>query len=479
MNSSLPQQRTRRALIVAYVFPPSGGAGVQRVAKFVKYLPEFGWDCSVLTVSNPSVPLRDDTLLSEIPESTVVRKAKTLEPGYSFKNSISAAAEGSTRPRGIKHSIKSAIRAVGNAVLQPDAQVLWYPQAVREGKRLLRELHHDVIFVTAPPFSSFLVGAELSRATGLPLVLDYRDEWGISNRYQENRQKSAISQRIQQRQQRHVLHQAKAIVTTTRRSATALRKVVKASKSTASVYHIYNGFDGIDIPTVEHSVSPTGCNDSRRYRLVYVGTLWNLTSIEPIVEAIQQICRQAPEVAARIELVLVGRRTGDQDAVINRLDNLPCRVVRQNYVEHSRAIEIMQSADSLCLLLSNVPEAERVMPAKTFEYLALQKPILAVAPRGEVTDLLAECPYAAIFSPSDIESIAEHIALAASHPDFGQTRTTWNVNQYERRELTSQLGNLFNEVCGWRTETAATPKAKSEYYEPVSACAPDWGGLDP
>ncbi len=95
----------RRVLVVAYVFPPAGGAGVQRVTKFVKYLPEFGWDCSVLTVANPSVPVFDETLAKEIPESTVVRQARTLEPGYALKNAVSAGsdtASSSTQGGGLK-----------------------------------------------------------------------------------------------------------------------------------------------------------------------------------------------------------------------------------------------------------------------------------------------------------------------------------------------------------------------------------------
>jgi len=490
MSSILPQRRVRRALVVAYVFPPSGGAGVQRVSKFVKYLPHFGWDCSVLTVSNPSVPLRDESLLAEIPEATVIRKARTFEPGYALKNAVSAGAQATTQHRGFKQRLKSLIRSAGNAVLQPDAQLLWYPQAVREGKRLLKELHHDVIFVTAPPFSSFLVGAALSRASGLPLVLDYRDEWGISNRYQENRQKSHFSHRWQERQQRSVLTQADAVIATTRRSADSLREVVQACGSRAVVSQIYNGFDASDVGRpvsadcvtglLEQAVTrlKPGPESSAKFRIAYVGTLWNLTSIEPVVEALRKLSDQVPEVAARIELVLAGRRTAEQDAILDRLNESPCRVVRENYVEHARAIEIMQSANALCLLLSNVPEAERVMPAKTFEYLALQRPILAIAPRGEVTDLLSDCPYAATFAPHDVNSIAEHLALSVTLPDLAATSArSWNVQQFERRELTRQLAGLFNDVCDFPAETSGIGVMdQSEELPAVSACAPVWGG---
>ena len=82
------------------------------------------------------------------------------------------------------------------------------PGAVREGRKLLRETRHDVILVSGPPFSSFLIGAKLSRETGVPLVLDYRDEWTISNAYWENKRLDPVSRYVQDRMQRRVVRAA-------------------------------------------------------------------------------------------------------------------------------------------------------------------------------------------------------------------------------------------------------------------------------
>lgn len=93
---------TRRVLLVAYQFPPVGGAGVQRVAKFTKYLPEHGWEVSVLTVSNPSVPVVDHSLVEEIPPQTIIRLAKSLEPECPARHSSTwprAARSWPSRPR--------------------------------------------------------------------------------------------------------------------------------------------------------------------------------------------------------------------------------------------------------------------------------------------------------------------------------------------------------------------------------------------
>jgi glycosyltransferase involved in cell wall biosynthesis len=478
--SSLPDGKPiRRVLVVAYVFPPAGGAGVQRVTKFVKYLPEFGWDCSVLTVANPSVPVFDATLAEDVPESTVVRQAKTLEPGYAFKNAVSA---GTTRgigsggganstklTGGIRKLLKSAVRAAGNAILQPDAQILWYLGAVKEGLQLLSELEHDAIFVTAPPFSSLVTGAALSRRSGLPLIVDYRDEWGISNQFQENRQKSSLFHGLQDRMQRKVLRQASAAIATTRRSADAIRESVQRAGGNASVSCIYNGYAAADLASltsthdgIEAAATPeltaeannaAGNPANRKLRIAYVGTLWNLTSIEPVVEAIQSLAAVSPGKAERIDLVVAGRRTGAQDEILDRLEPLPCHVIREGYVEHKRAIAIMNDADVQCLLLSDVPGAGRVVPAKTFEYMALGHRILSVGPAGEVREILADFPQAASFAPSDTAGIADYLSRFFDEPPTAvAAELSPSPARFERRTLTAELADVLNQACGAHTD---------------------------
>ena len=463
MTGTISGAPLRRVLVVAYVFPPSGGAGVQRVTKFVRYLPECGWDCSVLTVANPSVPVFDESLAREIPESTVVRHAGTLEPGYALKNAVSAgsgkAKAGGTSGR-VKQLIKSTVRAAGNAILHPDAQILWYSQAVKQGMQLLKDLQHDAILVTAPPFSSFVTGAELSRRSGLPLIVDYRDEWGISNRFQENRQKSSLSHWLQTRMQRKVLRRASAAIATTRRSAESIADTVRMAGSIAEVSCIYNGYDAADLDRAAEREGPgeqrrdsVSSDSEATIRLAYVGTLWKLTSIEPVVEAIRKVAATSPERARRIELTVAGRRTGEQEAILDRLEGLPCRLIREGYVEHGRAIELMRTADVQCLLLSDVPEAGRVVPAKTFEYLALGRPILSVAPDGEVSEILSEFPQAASFQPSDIAGIAAYLMQRLDGAGSETAADVASACRFERRELTRQLAGVLDRACGvQRTE---------------------------
>jgi len=109
-------------LFISHFFPPVGGAGVQRAAKFVKYLPDFGWSPTVLTVSNPSVPVFDRTLLGEIPNSVCIVEAKTLEPSYEAKQSVSASDQTGSK-QGVGKLLKTIIRGFANILLQPDPQI--------------------------------------------------------------------------------------------------------------------------------------------------------------------------------------------------------------------------------------------------------------------------------------------------------------------------------------------------------------------
>lgn len=435
----------RRVLFVSYFFPPVGGAGVQRTTKFVKYLPSHDWIPSVLTVSNPSVPLLDESLLGDVPPSARVVRARTFEPGYAVKRAVAAANPRSNGPRW-RHWPRRAARQAANLVLQPDPQILWWPAAVRAGTRLLGETPHDVIFASGPPFSSFLVAASISRRTGVPLVLDYRDEWDLSNRYWENKQFNRASLAVQRNMQDRVVRQARLLIATSRPSARALETIRERARSQAEVACVYNGFDPDDFT---HQAGAS--SDERRFRLVYVGTLWNLTTVGPLVDAVERLSREHPQLVSQLELVFAGRRTPAEDERLARLRALPCRLTLLDYLDHSAATQLMRSAHRLCVLLADVPGAERVVPAKIFEYMAASRPILSIAPQGELSDLLARHPGTECVAPN-ASAICERLSVDLRRHAEGAAIDVSSVSlessPYNRKRLASQLASLLNEVCG-------------------------------
>ncbi|MBL8848857.1 MAG: glycosyltransferase [Planctomycetaceae bacterium] len=444
-------QHNKRVLFVSYLFPPTGGVGVQRVTKFVKHLAEFGWTPSVLTAANPSVPLKDDSLCRDVPAGTIVRTARTREPGYRWKQSVGGGGASSPGPVGtLRDGLRNAARSVANTLLQPDPQILWRSAAIRTGLELLRETPHQAIIATGPPFSTFLVGAALSRQTRLPLVLDYRDEWSISNRYWENKRQGWLSNQVQSRMQRSVLRAADVVMATTPSSATALAELAADSGSFARTTWIYNGFDPDDFRagTLPPELTTDPVERSRCFRLTCVGTLWNLNPIGPVVRAVRRLIQTAPQLAPLLQLVFVGRRTPEQEAELDLLNGTPVTIRRLPFVAHDQAVAAMLDADALLLLNADVPHAERIINAKAFEYVAARRPVLVVAPRGDLWNLLEDVPESVLRRPADTAGIADALTrMLQQFSTSGRTPSlTGDISMYERREQAGELAVLLDDL---------------------------------
>ena len=211
---------------------------------------------------------------------------------------------------------------------------------------------------------------------------------------------------------------------------------------------IYNGFDPDDLAALR-SESPA----HTKLRIVYTGTLWKLTSIAPLVRAIQLLAQTAPQRIADVELVVAGRRTPQQEAVLAELRDTPVSVVCQDYLPHRQSLQLATAADMLLLLLDDQPGAERVVPAKLFEYLALDRPILAIGPVGEASELLRRHSQSASFRPADVEPIARW--LVKQLDTMPELKLPANTNaqtsaaprhlaQFSRPSLTGDLAQLLS-----------------------------------
>jgi glycosyltransferase involved in cell wall biosynthesis len=287
----------------------------------------------------------------------------------------------------------------------------------------------------------------LKRRCGLPLVVDYRDEWDLSTQYLENRRRDWFTQTVQEQLQQRVLRRADAIIATTLASAERLQERALRAGSLAVAQCIYNGYDPDDFAASEPA---TASPSTRCFQLVYTGTLWNLTSVEPLVQAIEQLQAEAPDLLERLEFVCVGRKTPPQQTLLERVAATRCTVRNSDYCAHKHVLELMRRADGLCLLLSDVPGADRVAPGKLFEYLAAERPILAITPLGETADLVREFFPHGQFVPRDVAGIAgwlreRLVRLTESAESAGDTRG--DVSKFSRPHLTGQLAELLDQVA--------------------------------
>jgi glycosyltransferase involved in cell wall biosynthesis len=425
-----------RALLVSYSFPPVGGAGVQRVVKLAKYLPFHDVRPAVLTVSNPSVPLSDESLLRDVSATVEVTRVRTLEPPYRAKRAAwRASAEGAKRGAQV-------IARAARHVLFPDPQVLWQPAAHGALLARIARRRDDVMLVSGPPFSQFLL-APLARFGGLGVVLDYRDEWStLRTTYEMAR--SPVARALGGPLEKVLLQRAHAVVVATDDFRRHLRARFP-SLDPGRIAVIPNGYDPDDYP----AVLPVPPFD--RFVATYAGTVFALTSARGLLAALKRLSVRSPNLARKLCVRFIGRVVDTEADAFEGSEAFG--VERMGYVPHDRVLhELAASHVALCLL-DDVPGAERVYPAKIFELMHLGRPILTLAPpTSALARLVERHALGIVIHPRDEEAIASEFERRLSQFEHGHYRLdAWRnatgVRRYHRRALAGEFAQILREAA--------------------------------
>jgi glycosyltransferase involved in cell wall biosynthesis len=445
-----------RALLVTYVFPPVGGAGVARTLKLAKYLPDHGVTPAVLTAANPSVPLHDPSLLGDVRPDLEILRARTFEPSYALKQATWSEAGARSGPGaggghdgvgGQGGETSLARRALGRlgslarAALVPDPQILWQPHAQMVlARRLLGGARDDVVFISGPPFSQFLL-APLARARpGTGVVLDYRDEWATYRTAYEmmGRPAAAVGPALE----RTLLRAAHAVTTATE----AFRRRLLDDfpfLDPARVHAIPNGFDPDDFPG-ERAAPPAD-----RFVLTYAGTIFRLTSARGLLRAIRLLHDTEPELARLLEVRFIGRIVDTEAAAFAGTEVLGVRQL--GYLEKADTARNLSASHMVLCLLADVPGAERIYPGKVFELMYLGRPCLTIAPPGALTDLVRAHELGPIASPTDPPAITRVLATALRAfraGTYSPAATATGIDRYHRRAQAGQFAAVFRQARG-------------------------------
>lgn len=171
----------KKTLIITYYWPPAGGPGVQRWLKFVKYLPEFGIEPIVYCPENPNYPIRDESLVNEIPKNITILKQPINEPyglASLFSKGKSKSISSGVIPKAKKQSwIEKTMLYVRGNYFIPDARKNWVKPSVDFLSVYIKEQHIETIITTGPPHSLHLIGLQLKEKLGVKWLADFRDPW--------------------------------------------------------------------------------------------------------------------------------------------------------------------------------------------------------------------------------------------------------------------------------------------------------------
>ena len=447
------RSKPKRAALLCSRFPPIGGGGTPRSAKFVKYLARFGYEPTVFTVDpeshSSSREFQLDTSQLEDLEKATYELVRVPHPPSS---------QWWKWARRLR--LYSLLRAAAYRWRYEDARP-WSMEAARTLVALGSSSAFDLIYASAGPNSTLEAGAWAARQLGIPWVADLRDLWTQDSLRSFP---SALHYRWEVRFERRLLRSAGAIIANTPLSGERLRSLV-GQAAARRVVVIPNGFDPADFQVGGRVQTPP----RSVITLVHAGTLYepgsapsrvgtyrrhelnnDARSTRPIVEALQALRGAAPELAGRIRVRLLGFTPPGSRRLI-RSEGLGDQIVCEGLLPRDDAMEAMRGADALVVLQVAYADAAKpvpYIPGKIYDCLAAGTQIFAPIPRGDLWELLQQAPQAHVCDYRDPGAMATCLEAIVNSLDESSTSIAtpdW-LHQFDRYHLTQRLADLFDRV---------------------------------
>jgi glycosyltransferase involved in cell wall biosynthesis len=443
----------KTVLVLTYVFPPAAYVGVHRVLRLCRHARQHGWDPVVVAPRPDGVEFIDDNLSTRLPADVAVRRTLDIDPAkwLARRSQHRTPSNGGgvlpstahqrretvgIRPlRRLKHTARELLTQI------PDSHIFWVPFAIAAGARILLSRSVDVVFCSTPPHSTAFAAYMLSILFRKPYVLDFRDPWLGKSGRRFSAGKSPWLLRLENAARRRLLARASLIVTVSPGERRELLEDVP-TLAPERVVCVTNGYDSLDFPP-----SPPLGRERSRLVLTHTGTVYGGTAGE-LFAALESLSEETPGLERILELNLVGEIDPEYDQPVRRLRERG--MLRAHGLRpHAEALTWAMQSDVLLILLGGDRFLGSHLPAKTFEYLHLGKPILAVTREGDVSRILQESGQGIIVHPHDVEALKQAIRRLCSAKQAGQPLVNpapHYAAQFEATQLIRQLTGFLDQA---------------------------------
>ncbi len=412
----------KKVLVITYYWPPSGGAGVQRWVKFIKYFKNQNIDPYIISVDPDfaSYPVIDNSLINDIPENTNVYLTKTNEP-YSFYKKIN----NNQTPyagfvnEGSPNFFQKIARFIRGNFFIPDSRKGWNDFAYKKAVEVLERENIDTVITTSPPHSTQLIGLKLKETLNIKWIADLRDPW-TDIYYYKSMLHTKWAKRKDLNYEKGVIEKSDKIVVV---SDSIKQLLINKSNliQESKIHVIPNGFDEDDF------LFPS-TNEDRKFLLSYVGTITKDYPLDSIKKSIANL---------NISIEFTGKADEPTKHLLNGIAGF------NNHVKHKESINLLLASDMLLLVIPKIANNKGILTGKLFEYLGARKPILCIGPTdGDAAKIIQECKAGKTFDYSDENGIYEFIETCMLNEFIFENK---NYLNYSRRNLTKNLSKILND----------------------------------
>ena len=411
----------KRILMVAYHFPPiQESSGMHRTVHFSRYLPEHGWEPTVLTVSPRAYRQTSPDNPADILESVRVVRAPALDTsrhlslfGY--------------------HPLLLAL---------PDSWSSWYLPGVLVGLKLIRRLRPEILWSTFPIATAHLIALTLHRLTGIPWIADFRDSM-TENGYPSPRLKWNFHRWLE----RQVIRRCtRAVFTTSGAKAMYAQRYPGIAEERWIL--LENGYDENDFVAAE-ALAATRTGPSDQIVLVHSGVIYPRERDPLALFSALGKLRSSSEISPK-EIKIILRASGHETYLRKHileygLDDI---VFLEPSLPYRMALSEMISADALLLLQGS--SCNHQVPAKLYEYLRSRRPILALTdPSGDTAAVLRDAGIQSIVPLDSSDQIAAYLPgfLSACRKGTAEIARPEVIAKHSRRLRTQALAAVLDSVC--------------------------------
>ncbi|SCX95413.1 glycosyltransferase family 4 protein [Desulfoluna spongiiphila] len=434
----------KRVLCISYQFPPFAGTGVFRVLNFVEHLPDRGWDPVVLTV----LPCHyergtalDDGLCARVNGSARVHRTKCfqgidamLSLRGKFRGNATPASAGQGEAAGSPPAGKGLWQGVKDAVTLayriPDKQVGWFPYALSEGFRICRREKPDLIYASGGPWTSFLIGLALKAHFHLPLVIDFRDPW-MNNPYDELN--VGFRRRVNCFLERWCLRRADAVIANTEPLRTLLADTAGSGNKCHTITNGYNEMEYVGLKARASGTAPLV--------VTHVGNLYGKRTPDSFLQALTRLIDTGRLGTHEVAVRFIGHV--DEVRIKNLIGSHPvgAMVTCVGMVPKNQALDMLFQSD-IALLIQ--PDTRLQIPAKLFEYIRSQKPVLAVCGEGATQELIEAHGLGVVADTDDPEGMEGAILDVIRQARSAERVVKKDYLAFEAGALTTQLAGVFD-----------------------------------
>ena len=422
----------KKVLIITYYWPPSGGSGVQRWLKFSKYLRDFNIEPVIYTVDNPSYPIKDTSLESEIPLGLEVLKQPIFEPNSFlsiFGNNKKKESAGFLNPN--PTLLGRFFQYVRANYFIPDARKFWIKPSVKFLSNYLNNNEIDVVITTGPPHSIHIIGLALRDKFKIKWISDFRDPWTEIDYFQQLPLTKKANKKHHQLEQ-EVLEKSDMVIVV---GETMKKKFLKHNHN---IEVLTNGFD-----SYENSLT---IELDSNFSITHVGLMNADRNPTILWEVLYEISSENIDFKNNLRIKFIGKI---DDTVIQDIQVFnPKNIVRIPYLDHEEVRKYQASSQVLLLSINQVPSAKGIITGKIFEYLQAKRPILGIGPEdGDAAAILKKTNAGNIVGFNN--KVELKTAVLKLYKDFKEEKLfvkSTNIEQFHRKNITRQLAQVIKKV---------------------------------